>query len=645
MAAVYLHNQIYAQNPSEPRSDILEHSRNFSTISSATLLTNTTLHSQPTEPLLHTTPRAAIHTDSYLPDQSRNANVPPARLRWEDPLAVDTDITSEKSRWQGVRRKPARWKRRLKYVLEIVIVVWAIYNTIRYFIAFPIYGRNATEGQSFSFALGTSAGVSFALALCAQALFFVKFNLRVGPPAFRHLTRALSVLYYLSSLFILAPAIINPVLIFVWRNSPNPLYNIHSRCYSVEVDVVWSVSHNSCINKSLPWGIWLTLSFIRLILTFLVLIIYHTISAVQLDGPRRPQHRHLRSESYPSTPLTSGIGSSAGIMHPATPTRTRHLGAQHQISDSTLAESSRPPSRLGRVRSQSSMFSNETSTPAKSLRLENSSRPGSDEGHNDHFQSMINQIAQETEDAMELASSDHAPSPETARGERGAHSPAPSYPPGLPISYSMHDTLYDSDDDDDADNDRFHGNSNNIFNLPPIPPALGYNEFGLPYPPDEDMRVLNGFIRRMPTIESMGSGEITASIAGSTRLGGSISNSSRPPTRNTLLSFTSSIEYDRDVSGSAPPSRPSSLSARAELLAGMAPIPNGASEHGELLSRPDIAMKRVSSPTSFLESPVAAHGDTHSSGGSGATTVSYHTATIGSSSDSYPPLSGPQPKS
>jgi hypothetical protein len=124
MAAVYLHNQVYAQNSSEAR-DILEHSRTFSTISSATLFTNTTLHSQPTEPLLQATPRATVHTDSYfapIARELRNPDGTPGRIRWVDPLTLEGDPTSEKSdRWQGGRRKPARWRRRVKLVLDIVI--------------------------------------------------------------------------------------------------------------------------------------------------------------------------------------------------------------------------------------------------------------------------------------------------------------------------------------------------------------------------------------------------------------------------------------------------------------------------------------------------------------------------------------------
>jgi hypothetical protein len=76
-----------------------------------------------------------------------------------------------------------------------------------------------------------------------------------------------------------------------------------------------------------------------------------------------------------------------------------------------------------------------------------------------------------------------------------------------------------------------------------IPPNIGYDEFGRPYPPEFDIQVLSGFVRRMPTIESAGSRE-ASSMMSSDRyssdrdtLGtGYSAGSSRPATRNTLLS-------------------------------------------------------------------------------------------------------------
>lgn len=282
-------------------------------------------------------------------------------------------------------------------------------------------------------------------------------------------------------------------------------------------------------------------------------------------------------------------------------------------------ELSRPPSRLRLARSRSSGLSAETFTPGESTSLGRSALPEFDSerdliGHMDRFRSLVTQINQEAEAALEFARADHISSAEHSH---------PAAPSGLPPAYPEDEHEYETDGPT-------RGSPDNIFNLPPVPAALGYNEFGMPYPPDQDVHILNGYIRRMPTIESMGSGEIGTSIGASSRQAGS--NSSRPPTRNTLLSFTSN---EFELTGSQPPSRPNSLSVRAELLAGMSNT-NGTSEHGELQSRSDVALRRVSSPTSFLESPLmGSHGDAYSTG-SHSTTLSYHTATMGSSGDSYP---------
>lgn len=156
-------------------------------------------------------------------------------------------------------------------IVKFDLAAWSIYNTIRYFIAFTIYDRTDTpRGQSLSFALGTCAGIALGLILCSKALFLVKHRLLHCAQSFRYLTRTCCILRYLSSLFILTPAIVNFVFLFVWRNSSNSHYNIHDRCHSVDIDIVWSASRGTCSGKSLPWGVWLTLSCIRLVLTLAV---------------------------------------------------------------------------------------------------------------------------------------------------------------------------------------------------------------------------------------------------------------------------------------------------------------------------------------------------------------------------------------
>jgi hypothetical protein len=104
---------------------------------------------------------------------------------------------------------------------------------------------------------------------------------------------------------------------------------------------------------------------------------------------------------------------------------------------------------------------------------------------------------------------------------------------------------------------------------PTIRAVVGYDEFGRPYPPDDHVRILNSYIRRMPTIESIGSREMTAgtSVAASSiyqeqRERASLHTLSRPPTR---------AMTDRDRDGySEPPSRAGSLSlAAVELINAM----------------------------------------------------------------------------
>lgn len=312
------------------------------------------------------------------------------------------------------------------------------------------------------------------------------------------------------------------------------------------------------------------------------------MSSLYREPRRRRVIRGFRVRtSIPQDP----VFSSLNVPH-------RDLGIPHQLSDSTLCGTARrdpsPQNQIRLARSHSSNFSQDISP--EQLTLGPSTMTTSENGHDlngfmDRFQLMVSQVAQETDEALHVARS---PSPEELNDMSILD---------LPPSYQ---------DDFDVNHD------DNMFNLPPVFPALGYNEFGLPYPPDQNIRVLNAFIRRMPTIESMGSGEAGSSIGGpSSRAVESISTSTRPPTRNTLLS-RNSTDYEPT---SEPHSRANSLSARAELLVGLSCVASPISEYGELLGRTS-PVRRLSTPISYVD---RAPTDTHSSGGSSGT--SYHTAT------------------
>lgn len=193
----------------------------------------------------------------------------------------------------------------------------------------------------------------------------------------------------------------------------------------------------------------------------------------------------------------------------------------------------------------------------------------------DRFRTMVSQISRETEEALVFATSD------VNRSE------SPS----------------DLEDD--------------IFTRMPSR-TLGYNEFGQPYPPDYQVRILNGYVRRMPTIESLGSREV-ASIASSTHnqdILASIHTLSRPPTRANTLSMS-------DYSPTDSPTRASSLSFAAGILSG------GTTDLGELIEK--MQQSSDTTRTRLLRTSSSQPALSISSSGTGttasrSTTLSYHTA-------------------
>lgn len=117
MSAVSLHNSIYYRDSTDGRPNFA-HSRNLSTVSSATLLTNTTLHSQPTEPLLphNSHPQGS---DDHVVSRTTRTHFAPKR---EHDFQNSTAPSSEERDIRSIlRRKPLRAMRWLKTGLDVVI--------------------------------------------------------------------------------------------------------------------------------------------------------------------------------------------------------------------------------------------------------------------------------------------------------------------------------------------------------------------------------------------------------------------------------------------------------------------------------------------------------------------------------------------
>ena len=467
---------------------------------------------------------------------------------------------------------------------------WAVYNTIRYFIAFMKYGLN--DGQAMSLALGISTAISFALLLCAVILSIFQPYLLLHQVPLRTLLFARKGFDTFGSFFLLAPAIYNLVMTFIWRNSTNPELNFQRRCH-VDIDVIWSISKTHC--NARVWGTWLALSIVRLALTLLIIvsplpniglrahivlqIAYHMISYRMGRPSYAPHQYHYRHRSQLSESQSSLPPSLAtNLPSYEFPGKSSHI-PHHHSSDSTLSSlthskqsSSHRSRRALRTRASASTLYSDEDTALEAESNDHTTQPLQDQEPNsfaERFRTLISQISRETEVALEIATPD---------------------------------TVLDVE--------------NRGFYMPPVPPAIGYDEFGRPYRPEEQVSFLNRYIRRMPTIESMGSRE--QGTAASKENDTSRRNTfSPPPSRSNTLAVS---EYSIESHG---PSRGSSLSACENLSTGQ----GRTTEMGELVDKGSEEGYDASKGSS-----AATSGRTTS-----ASTVSYYTAT--SFGSAVPPLS------
>jgi hypothetical protein len=117
-------NAPYMRTP--PKTEKFVHCRNLSTISNATLFTTTSLHSQPTEPLLHaTTPQTVNYDDHISTNRDETIGRPPC----EAPLMTHDNPMKEVKKQgylaRNCRRPVKRWKW-LKLGLQAILCEFSL---------------------------------------------------------------------------------------------------------------------------------------------------------------------------------------------------------------------------------------------------------------------------------------------------------------------------------------------------------------------------------------------------------------------------------------------------------------------------------------------------------------------------------------
>ena len=333
--------------------------------------------------------------------------------------------------------------------------------------------------------------------------------------------------------------------------------------------------------------------------------------------------KHSVKSSDHSSALPLPAGTPGGVPFPPEPSPL--LQSHRPQSGSSLSTRTRTSYRPKLTRSNSSGLStdlrstDESTTIVGGPAISQQSLPVVPED-TDRFASLVSQIDLETEAALAFARSEESSSQRTT-----GSSPGPE-----------RDEDSSEEEDDQNATPRYEDEDDFYGARPRVPPVLGFNEFGQPYPPEEDIPMLNGYIRRMPTIESMGSREMGSSIAGSSMLARDREHDpkrestqtnrslSRPPTRTARASW-----------GSEMSSRTNSLGVQVEKAwAGSnghsrSSSGHGMSEMGELLDvHGNVVGRKSNTPDSLtgtfnLSVP-------SSTTGSRSTNMTYFTATSGS---------------
>ncbi|KAL1742059.1 hypothetical protein HDZ31DRAFT_21908, partial [Schizophyllum fasciatum] len=493
MAALSLHNAIFAPATSDgpslsPSASNSEHSHDRArSASTPTLTPSAGENAHPTEPLLRAETGEALAYLELLSRQPKHPDAPPDA--WGKALSLQGDPASPGERkvfWERAARRRLRRFRWIKLALEAIVAVWTVYTVVRYFMAFSHY--EGTAPRALTAAMGACATVGAAFMMLNMSLCVAMPSQLVPTVSWNGLLRLESVAAYAGSVLCTVPTIVNLVLVNLWHLSPDVDVSLSFRCH-LDVDVLWAVG-GSC--EPPRWEVYLGLAVMRLVLTLVIAAVYLRI-IYKFQTLRRPT---LTLSNLNSQPATAQM-TQTSVTTPFTdlPTSRRRDRRSHgRTTSSTKTPSERSPTYRHSGTSLSTGENSPSEEDSDEVVTPRASHTDTDQELRvfaERFRTLMAEISEEADDGVAYAR------PDTALGyatdlNTGEHSP--------------------------TDSEFLHGRHGEfdpyVFDatyqphpLAPGAPFIGRDEFGRPYPPDGVVRVLNGYVRRMPTIESLGSRE------------------------------------------------------------------------------------------------------------------------------------------
>ncbi len=451
----------------------------------------------------------------------------------------------------------------------------------------------SSSRDTTNLALGTLSALAF-LPLALQLILSLPiFHLLLLP----HLRLVLIAKWCLRStavLFLVVPAIVDFSFACAYISHASANCPAH-----LDISVLWSMGGWQCTAS------WIGMGILRLVLTTIVSTLY-ILPVLEYEQTRHPsfgrakkhktngqEETRLRQMSSRGSSLAPAVGHS----HPSSST------LRHSSSDGTMHTANGSPRPSTRTLPSSPPLSPSRRPPPESTGTVPSGNDEELHSFVDRFRTLVSQLSQEADEAVNYARRDSAEysssAPSTSHTLTSWVGAAPLSSP--PASYTSHSATSSMSSD-----------PYQHFIDPLSHPHPGYDEFGRPYPPDEHVSFLGGYVRRMPTIESLGSREFSEHTQ---------SLHSRSNTRSTM--FGGSRRNSLHLSGEM----------ATQFLAGEGMI----RQMGELAEQLEVA--RRSEPSSPVRSAVDEEGRRLESTSSGNTsdaratsrsTLSFYTATTGS---------------
>ncbi|KIY67196.1 hypothetical protein CYLTODRAFT_490831 [Cylindrobasidium torrendii FP15055 ss-10] len=378
-------------------------------------------------------------------------------------------------------RRRLRLLRRAQRMGELVSGGWIVYTATRYFVRFT--RATGTTLEILNVVLGVSSLLSLGFLLAHIVLSLPWFRRQLlettAPIALHRFYRIILSLRLIATVFLVVPAVANFVVTFIW------LRNSVDCAGAYDVDIIWGPAVRPCRwNKA---G-WIGMSVIRLVLTTVVVICYSlpAWAYVRTRHPslalRKTERKKKRRPQSIQRPL---MGRALTRTPSATAFPGRDLASSH--TSSTLRQPS-TSSTNEKTRSPSTSTSRSTlhpiaTPPSASVPLPNMGDENELQNFADRFRALVGQISWEADEAARFAIPDET--------EATSAPPWPHHPSLAAGPYGL--------------------GSNNPYALFIDP--YGHNELGHQYPPDEHIAILGGYVRRMPTIESLGSREASTSLS------------------------------------------------------------------------------------------------------------------------------------